>query len=242
MSNSNLVTYKKISPNRNSPRNHIIDTITPHCFVGQVTAEQGCNIKKFTNYDPNNGASCNYVIGFDGSIGLCVEECDRAWTSSNRENDHRAVTIEVASDTFSPYRITDMALNSLIKLCADICQRNNINKLKFSDDKQERVKHLNGVNITCHRDFDAKECPGQYIYERLFYIADEVNKLLDKNEPTNNNKEYIEYVVVKGDNLTKIARKYNTTVNELVKINNIKNKDLIYIDQKLLIPRIDGGD
>ena len=49
-------------------------------------------------------------------------------------------------------------------------------------------------------------------------------------------KEYIIYTVVKGDTLYSIARKYKTTVNELVKINNIKNKDLIYIGQKLKIP------
>ena len=43
------------------------------------------------------------------------------------------------------------------------------------------------------------------------------------------------YTVVKGDNLTKIAKKYNTTVDELVRLNNIKNKNLIYIGQKLRI-------
>ena len=35
MSNSPLVSYTKISPNRNSPRNHAIDRITVHCVVGQ---------------------------------------------------------------------------------------------------------------------------------------------------------------------------------------------------------------
>ena len=43
MSNSSLVTYTKISPNRTSPRNHKIDTIRIHCFVGHVTAKSGCN-------------------------------------------------------------------------------------------------------------------------------------------------------------------------------------------------------
>lgn len=74
MSNSPLVTYTKISPNRTSPRNHKIDTITIHCFVGQVTAKSGCNADHFTVYDKDDGASCNYVVGHDGSIGLCVEE------------------------------------------------------------------------------------------------------------------------------------------------------------------------
>ena len=40
MSNSALVSYTKISPNRNSPRNQAIDRISIHCVVGQCTAER----------------------------------------------------------------------------------------------------------------------------------------------------------------------------------------------------------
>lgn len=43
------------------------------------------------------------------------------------------------------------------------------------------------------------------------------------------------YVVVKGDTLTKIAKKFNTTVDRLVKANNIKNKNIINIGQELII-------
>ena len=44
MSNSPLATVTQLSPNRNSPRNHKIDRITIHCFVGQVTAKRGCEV------------------------------------------------------------------------------------------------------------------------------------------------------------------------------------------------------
>ena len=115
MSNSPLVTYTKISPNK-SVRNHVIDTITIHCFVGQVTAKQGCNAKRFITPDNINGASCNYVVGYDGSIGLCVEEKDKSWCSSSRSNDHRAITIEVASETKHPYTVTEAAYDALIDL------------------------------------------------------------------------------------------------------------------------------
>ena len=100
MSNSPLVTYSRISPNRTSPRNHKIDTITIHCIVGQWTAKQGCD------YFATTGRECsaNYVVGKDGSIGLSVEEKDRSWCSSSRSNDHRAITIEVASDGPGPGR------------------------------------------------------------------------------------------------------------------------------------------
>lgn len=172
--NSPLVTYTNISPNKTFPRNHKIDTITIHCIVGQWTAKQGCDY--FAKSTAK--ASANYVVGKDGSIGLSVEESDRSWCSSNATNDHRAITIEVASDTSHPYAVTDKALAALIELCADICRRNGIKKLVWSTDKNERVNHLNGCNMTVHRDFKNKACPGEYLYERHGYIADEVNKRL----------------------------------------------------------------
>lgn len=52
------------------------------------------------------------------------------------------------------------------------------------------------------------------------------------------NMEYETYTVVKGDNLTKIANKFNTTVNELVRLNNITNPNRIEIGQVLKIREI----
>ena len=173
-SNSSLVTYTKISPNRTSPRNHKIDTITIHCIVGQWTAKQGCDYFATTG----RSASANYVVGKDGSMGLSVPESDRSWCSSNAANDHRAVTIEVASDTTHPYTITSAAMKALIELCADICKRNGIKKLVWSTNKNERINHLNGCNMTVHRDFASKACPGEYLYSKHGYIANEVNKRL----------------------------------------------------------------
>ena len=172
MSNSPLVSYTQISPNKTSPRKSKIDTITPHCYVGQVTVE-----RMGKGWSKPGKTSANYGIGKDGRIGLYVEEKDRAWTSSNRKNDNRAVTIEVACDPKHPYAITDEAYDSLVKLCADICRRNNIPGLKWRADKS-LIGQVDKQNITVHRWFVAKSCPGQYIYERLGQIADEVNALL----------------------------------------------------------------
>lgn len=189
--NSSLATVKLISPNRTPNRNHPIDTITIHCFVGQVDAKRGCEV-----FQPSSkGASCNYVVGHDGSIGLCVEEKDRSWCTggykkvngvnvpirvngiSGSSNDYQAVTIEVASDTTHPYAITDKAMAALIELCADICRRNGIPKLLWSGDKTLVGKPAK-QNMTVHRWFAAKACPGDYIYERLGDIAAKVNAKL----------------------------------------------------------------
>lgn len=174
MGNSPLVNHTKISPNRHSPRNHTIDTITIHCVVGQATAESLGNW--FAS--ASRKASSNYGIGFDGRIGMYVEEKDRSWCTSSSANDNRAVTIEVASDTKHPYSVTDAAYKALIELVTDICKRNGIEKLIWSTKKSDRVNHKNGCNMTVHRDYANKSCPGKYLYDRHAEIAAEVNKRL----------------------------------------------------------------
>lgn len=174
MSNSELVEYTLISPNKTSPRNHVIDTITIHCTAGQVTAESLGNIF----FNPSRKASSNYGIDKDGRVGLYCDEADRSWCSSNRDNDMRAVTIEVSSDNKDPYKVNDVAFNKLIDLVTDICRRNNIKYLVWSDNKEDRIYHKNNCNMTVHRDFANKACPGDYLYNRMGEIANLVNSRL----------------------------------------------------------------
>lgn len=178
--NSPLVSYTKISPNKNSPRNHAIDTITIHCVVGQCSVETLGNIFAPTSRQ----ASSNYGVGVDGRIGMYVEEKDRSWCSSNAANDNRAITIEVASDTTEPYAVNDKAYAALLDLVTDICKRNGIKKLVWSTNKTDRVNHKNGCNMTVHRDYANKSCPGTYLYERHGAIAAEVNKRLGSGDST----------------------------------------------------------
>lgn len=176
-SNSSLVTYKRITKNKTANRNHAIDTITIHCYVGQVTAKQGCDYFATTDRE----VSANYVVGYDGSIGLSVDEKDRAWTSANEANDHRAITIEVACDTKSPYKVTSKAYTALINLVADICKRNNIKELKWKGDKS-LIGQVSKQNMTVHRWFSATACPGEYLYSKHSDIAKKVNAKLNPSK------------------------------------------------------------
>ena len=191
--NSPLVSYTKISPNRTPNRNHAIDTITIHCVVGQCSVETLGNV-----FAPSSRqASSNYGVGYDGKIGMYCEEKDRSWCTSSASNDHRAITIEVASDTTHPYAVKDVAYEALIKLVADICRRNGIKKLVWSTNKEDRVNHKNGCNMTVHRDYANKPCPGEYLYSRHSDIANRVNALLSaenapvkEDKPVSNNQLY----------------------------------------------------
>lgn len=207
MSNSGLVSYTFISPCRSVPRERRIDTITIHCVVGQLSVEGICGC--FRNSAV--GASCNYAIGADGRIGLCVEEKDRSWCSSSAENDSRAITIECASDRTHPYAINDKVYKSLVNLCADICQRNNIKKLMWKADKS-LIGQVDRQNMTVHRWFANKACPGDYIYNRLGRIAIEVNAKLGAVASKNNTK-----------GLTKIMGTSVATAKQMKKYIKAKN-------------------
>lgn len=180
MSNSPYVSYTKISPHRNSPRNHAIDRISIHCVVGQVTMQSLGEIFQ------TKEASSNYGVDRDGHVGMYVEEKDRSWCSDSPENDHRAVTIETASDVYEPYAVNAAAYATLLNLCTDICKRNGKKKLLWLGDKAKTLAYTpksDEMVLTVHRWFNAgKSCPGTYLYERQGAIAAEVTRRLRESE------------------------------------------------------------
>ena len=173
MSNSPLVSYTKISPNQSGPRLYEVTRITPHCVVGQLDVE---TIGEWMA-QPDAQASCNYCIGSDGRVGLIVDEADRSWCSSSRDNDNRAITIECASDLKSPYALKDVVYQRLIDLCYDICKRYKKTGLLWIPSKEEALSYQpksNEMILTVHRWFANKDCPGAFIYEHLTELAQEV--------------------------------------------------------------------
>ena len=177
MSNSQLVSYTKLSPNNSGQRTHTIDRITPHCVVGQCSVETLGNIFAPTSRE----ASSNYGIGVDGRIAMYVEEKNRSWCSSSNANDQRAVTIECASDTQEPYAMNSNVYNSLVSLCTDICKRNGKTKLLWFADKNKTLNYSpkpDEMVITVHRWFANKSCPGNWLYARLGDLANRVTSNL----------------------------------------------------------------
>lgn len=182
MSNSSLVSYTGLSPNHSGKRTHSIDRITPHCVVGQLSAESICAC-----FPAGRDASCNYAIGTNGKIALCVEEKNRSWCSSNEANDQRAVTIECASDKTAPYAMNNKVYQSLINLCVDICKRNGKTKLIWFGDKSKTLNYSpksNEMVLTVHRWFANKSCPGDWLYSRLGDLAAQVTKKLGGSSST----------------------------------------------------------
>ena len=188
MSNSALVDYTRLSPNRSHPRNHTIDKITIHHMAGNLSVETCGSV--FAN--SSREASANYGIDSDGRVGLYVDEGDRAWASASPSNDNRAVNIEVAnSASGDDWPVSSAAYNKLIDLCVDICQRNGIKSLNYTGGADG--------NLTEHRMFVATACPGPYLHERMGRIAAEVNNRLNKTSHPSEIVTQVAWEVIRGE-------------------------------------------
>lgn len=169
MSNSSLICYTKLSPNCTKMTGKKNKKITIHHMAGNLSIETCANV-----FSGTRKASSNYGIGSDGRIGLYVNECDAAWTSSSSANDRQAITIEVANNSGDPnWTVSDKAYASLLNLCEDICRRNDIEAINFTGDKSG--------NLTMHKWFAATGCPGPYLEPRFKNIAAEINRRLKGN-------------------------------------------------------------
>lgn len=171
---SPLASKTIISPNK-SRCNTKKDTVSIHVTDGNISAEALGNLFK----KASKQASSNYGVDSKGNIACYVYEDYRSWCTSSRSNDERAITIEVANDggKATGYHVSDKAIASLIELLVDICKRNGIAQLKWKGDKS-LIGQVDKQNMTVHRWFKNKACPGDYLYSLHPYIANEVNKRL----------------------------------------------------------------
>lgn len=192
--NSELVAVKKLSPNHSGKRTHSIDRISPHCVVGQCTAESlGDWFGK-----SSTKASSNYGIDRNGRVGLYVEEKNRSWCTSSNSNDQRAITIECASDTREPYTMNNKVYETLIKLCTDICKRNGKKKLLWLGDKTRSLNYTpksDEMIITVHRWFANKSCPGDWLYSRLGDVAKRVTANLNSTQSSTTTSTQVPFTV-----------------------------------------------
>jgi hypothetical protein len=175
MSNSSLVNMTMLSPNHSGHRNQPITKIAIHHTAGSISAATIGQIFRPTSRQ----ASCNYGIGNDNKIVLCVDETNRSWCTSSSWCDNRAVTIEVAnSANGGNWPVSDRTLATLIDLVTDICRRNGIINCTYTGGKE-------GV-LQKHEWYAATNCPGPYLGSKFPYIAAEVNKRLAGGSSSSN--------------------------------------------------------
>lgn len=118
---------------------------------------------------PGRNGSSTYGIDSSGRICCYVDENDIAWCNSNWDSNVRSASIETANLQPSP-EVTDEALNSLIRLVADIAKRNGMGTL------------VKGQNVTWHSMYTSTSCPGSYLLSKMDYIVEQANKI-NQGEP-----------------------------------------------------------
>ena len=227
MGYSSLVKYKRLSPNHSGKRNHSVDRITPHCVVGQCSIESLGAIFA----DPDYECSSNYGIGYDGKVGLFVDEANRSWCSSSSANDNRAITIECASDAYAPYAFKTVVYNKLVELCVDICKRYKKTKLLWISDKTKALNYSpksNEMILTVHRWFANKSCPGDWMYSRMGKLAEEVTKKLGSTPTPTPTPTKTYYVQIGAFGLKKNADNYAAKAKKAGFNTYIKKEGLLY--------------
>lgn len=190
MSESSLVSYTKMTKNKSTVVDKRNNYIIPHVYVGQVTTVNGVN-----HFSTNCNASCQYVIGTDGTIGQCVSESDRSWCTGGDKTccgytgskiDYESITYEMACDAKAPYAINANVRASLVKLMADCAKRNGMGELKWLANPS-LVGQPDKQNVLVHRWFATKSCPGDYVFNSMGSIVDDANKI---NGYITNYKQY----------------------------------------------------
>jgi hypothetical protein len=143
-----------------------------------------------------------------------------SWCSSSPSNDNRAITIECASDTFEPFKVRDVVFDKLVDMCVDICRRYGKTRLIWVDNKNVALAYEpkeNEIILTAHRWFEAKACPGDYLYGKLGELAKTVTKQLSQLGKYKLNKNL--YVRTKPSLASKKKRKLaRGTVVEVIRI------------------------
>lgn len=134
--------------------------IVLHHMAGILTPQQ-CN-----NALRSRRGSIHYAIGNDGTIGWGIDENEVAWHAGNWPINQRSIGIEISDSAIGgDWPISNAALNSTIRVVADIAKRNNMGKL------------VNGKNIGYHSMYAATTCPGPDVKGKFQYIIDEANKI-----------------------------------------------------------------
>lgn len=155
-------------------------------------------------------------------------------------------TVPVYLNTTSPYEHVEVCVNgkdwysdgkkvkapakSIVFGWGELCDGVRIVKLETSKNSLDKYSDKELAQMVLKGKFGNGAVRKVKLGKRYNGVQKEVNKLLGASK-----SEGVYYIVKSGDSLSSIATKYKTTVSNLVKLNGIKNPNLIYVNQKIRI-------
>ena len=227
-------------------------------YVGAVSSALN-NAKYFNSV--YRDASANYFVD-DNNIYRVVKDEDIAWHVGAKKyynscRNYNSIGIEMCCfNNNGTLDITEKTIQNTAELTKELMKKYNIpleNVVRHYDVTRKDcpapfVKDVNRGNnfknrltttqttksITdlAYEVIAGKHGNGEARKKSLGSLYNEVQAKVDEILGA---KKEVTYTVKAGDTLSAIAKKYNTTVDALVKKNNIKNKNLISVGQVLKI-------
>lgn len=224
--------------NCQNPRAYPITKVTPHHAAGVISGKDA--VKGICQMWINRQASANYIIDKNGECYLIVPHECRAWTSGSRDNDMRAITIEMSNDSNKyPWTISPKTLETAISLTAYICAKYGITPI-YNGDKSG--------TMTTHRMFQATQCPGDYFVHEWLESGAFVKAVQDKMngfeldstplQETINVKPITHYVQIGAYKRKDNAIKQSTTLEGYAVING--NDGLYRVRKPCTIESVDN--
>lgn len=196
---------------------------------------------------------------YDGSTYTNITACFRAYNNlaesisdyfdliTKSERYRRATVAETPLECITAIKNGGYATSpTYINTIMSIINSNNLTKYDNVEDVENSVNNSNYIEYIV-KSGDTLSAIAQKYNTTYQKIAQDNNienpNLIYPNQKlkiyTNVSQEANEtiYIVKSGDCLCNIAKKFNTTVNKIASDNNIKNINLIYVGQKLIIKR-----
>ena len=203
-----------------------------HYLTATNTEEAVEQANFFVSVISGKTPDCKLVLDYETFGGVGREEINTiARTFMERVEELTNKEIILYSDLSNAINIFDTSLAQDYELwIAYYDDRNNLLNIETSWNTYIGIQYtdrgtVNGIRGNVDRDLYTEEI-----------FLDETSEISNNSGNTTPvNTESVEYTVQSGDTLSAIARRYGTTVQELVEINNIQNPDLIYPGEKLRI-------
>lgn len=184
---------------------------------------------------------------YDGISYTNINACFRAYNSleesisdyfnliCNNSRYKRAIKTNSPLECITAIKIGGYATSpTYINTIMSIINSNNLTKYDNVEDVENSVDNSKSIEELAKEVIAGKYGNGEERKQKLGNLYNEVQKKVNEILKVNTNSEKI-YIVKKGDCLSKIAQKYNTTVSRLAEINGITNVDFIKVGQKLII-------
>lgn len=221
-----MITIRKqlvknsVKPKYRVDGKEVILNMVPKLIVVHQTGNfsRGANAQAHANLQSNgNSRNASWHIQVDDKEAiqsLPFNECAlHAGDGLNGKGNRTGVAVEICVNSDADYK---KSVENGAKVVAKLMKELD---LPISSVKQ-------------HNSFSGKDCPSEI---RKGRVGITWSKFLDmvkgfaKEEPSDEEV----YVVKRGDTLSTIAKRFNTTVDKLVSLNNIKDRNLIRVGQRI---------